>query len=358
MMKEKMLKKSVVNVDDIVKEISASFDYEFNGESVFAPPKMDVPTNDFCIGLIVGPSGSGKSTLLESFNVEEKIDWVETMAVCSHFGSAVNAQDKLAAVGLNSIPSWMRPYHVLSTGEKFRADLARRIKDGAVIDEFTSVVDRNVAKSCANAMSRYCRSHGVQRMVFASCHYDIIEWLQPDWVFDTSIGKFAERGLERRPEIKLDIEPCTKEAWAIFKDHHYLSKAINKSARAWLATWNGVPIGFASALAFPSGSIKNAWREHRTVVLPDYQGLGIGVRISDAVASMFVDHGCRYFSKTSHPRMGEYREASSLWRPTSKNKMMRKDYSESRKTKEDKHKMLHANRLCYSHEFVGGRLRS
>ena len=104
-----MLKKSVVNVDDIVKEISASFDYEFNGESVFDPPKMDVPPNDFCIGLIVGPSGSGKSTLLETFGSEEKIDWTETMAVCSHFGSAGQAQDKLAAVGLNSIPSWMRP---------------------------------------------------------------------------------------------------------------------------------------------------------------------------------------------------------------------------------------------------------
>ena len=68
---------------------------------------------------------------------------------------ANEAIDKLTAVGLNSVPSWVRPYEVLSTGEKFRADLSRRLKDNAVIDEFTSVVDRNVAKSCCVSISKY-----------------------------------------------------------------------------------------------------------------------------------------------------------------------------------------------------------
>lgn len=342
-----------VKPDKIIAELSRAFDYAFTGTSVFTTPQIpDVPRR-FGIGLIVGPSGSGKSTLLKRFGIEANITWDAGRAVCSHFADAEEAQAKLSAVGLNSIPAWMRPYDVLSTGEKFRADLARRLVDGAVVDEFTSVVDRNVAKACSHALRRYCGQQNLSNMVFASCHYDIIEWLQPDWLFDTSTGQLAGRGLERRPEINLEIVPCSTEAWAIFSNHHYLNHALNKAARCWLALWGSTPVGFASALAFPNGNMKNAWREHRTVVLPDYQGLGFGTRISDAVARMFISRGCRYFSKTSHPRMGGYRESSPLWKPTSKNRKARTDYDPSKKTKEDGHKMRHANRVCYSHEFIG-----
>lgn len=344
---------ATVQIDDVVRQLSAAFDYEFDGVSSFCPPSLPSIPSEFGIGLIVGPSGSGKSSLLKTFGAEAVVDWSADMAICSHFKDAEDAQRRLSAVGLNSIPAWMRPYHVLSTGEKFRADLARRLVRGAVIDEFTSVIDRNVAKACSHALRRYCNSEGLTGIVLASCHHDIVPWLQPDWVFDTGTGRLTGRGLERRPTIRLEVVPCSNEAWAMFSQHHYLSHKLNPAARCWIALWNDTPVGFVSALAFPNGNFKNAWREHRTVVLPDYQGLGLGVRISDAVAQMFVDQGCRYFSKTSHPRMGGYRNASWRWRPTSKNGKARSDYDPAKKTKEDGHKMRHAGRICYSHEFVG-----
>lgn len=345
---------STIDVDEIVKALSASFDYDFNGISTFSVPQLPTVPSNFSIGLIVGPSGSGKSCLLRHFGSEAKIEWNPNLAICSHFENDKDAQLRLSAVGLNSIPVWMRPYHVLSTGEKFRADLARRLVNGAVIDEYTSVIDRNVAKACSYALRRYCRESGISKVVLASCHYDIVSWLEPDWVFDTSTGVLsAGRGLERRPPIKLEIVPCSTKAWAMFHHHHYLSHSINKSSRCWMVLWENTPIGFAAAIAFPNGNMKNAWREHRTVVLPEYQGLGLGVRISDKIAEMFVLAGCRYFSKTSHPRMGGYRNSSSLWKPTSKNGKARKDYNPTHKTKEDLHKMRHAGRVCFSHEFVG-----
>lgn len=342
-----------VVVDDTIRQLSAAFDYGFTGRSVFVPPEpRDIPA-DFSIGLIVGASGTGKSTILKKFGTEDSLDWDSHRAICSHFKDAVDAQERLSAVGFNSIPSWMRPHHVLSTGEKFRADMARRLRDGAVIDEFTSVVDRNVAKLCANSIRRYVDQKGLRGLVFASCHYDIIEWLRPDWVFDTGTSRTTARGCERRPKIVLEMLPCASEAWAMFRNHHYLDGNINKASRCWIAAWDGILIGFAAALPFPCGTIANAWRGHRTVVLPDFQGLGLGVRISDAVAEMFTSTGHRYFSKTAHPRMGEYRNNSPLWKPTTKNRMSRQDYKREGTKVTEEYSRKHADRVCYSHEFKG-----
>ena len=101
----------------------------------------------------------------------------------------------------------------------------------------------------------------------------------------------------------------------------------------------------------PSGWIKKAWREHRTVMLPDFQGLGIGVRMSDAVAQIHLDEGKRYYSKTAHPRMGEYRNKSSLWRATSMNGSFQSE--DMMNSKSGFNRTLRINKVCFSHEFVG-----
>jgi ABC-type ATPase with predicted acetyltransferase domain len=176
--------------DDFIRASEKAFDCIFDGTSKFNQWELsdhDI-LKDFSIGVIVGSSGSGKSTLLKEFGDDEIIDWSTDRAIISHFDTPDDAINKLSAVGLNSVPSWYKPYHVLSTGEKFRADLSRRVKDDAVIDEFTSVVDRNVAKAASVAMSKYVRLNNIKRIVIATCHRDIVDWLEPDWVIDTDTG--------------------------------------------------------------------------------------------------------------------------------------------------------------------------
>lgn len=335
-----------VSEDEITKEICRAFDYQFDGTTKTQISDFRA-VDDFGVGLIVGPSGSGKSTLLKKFGTEAQYQWAADKCIASHFDSADEAQSKLAAVGLNSIPAWLRPYRALSTGEKYRADLAMQLKSGAVVDEFTSVIDRAVAMSCANAVSRYAKQQNLRNVVFASCHYDIIDWLQPDWVYDTLTKKLSYRGSARRQQIELEVLPCGVESWSMFSQHHYLTEDINKSAVHWLCVWGSDIVGFASAIAYPSGTVKNAYRGHRTVILPDYQGLGIGVRLSDAIAEIYRQKGCRYFSKTAHPRMGEYRNNSPLWKPTSKNMIERSD-SLNKNVKWVSRKVF-----SYSHEYVG-----
>lgn len=91
------------------------------------------------------------------------------------------------AVGFGSVTSWLKPYSVLSNGEKMRVDLARALleREFVVFDEFTSVVDRQVAQTACIAINKAIKRTN-KKFIAVSCHYDILDWLQPDWVFDTN----------------------------------------------------------------------------------------------------------------------------------------------------------------------------
>ena len=146
---------------------------------------IDLDAQPWQVGLIVGPSGAGKTKLLEKiFGAPESCQW-SAPSVVDDFAKERGIQEIAGvcqAVGFNTIPAWMRPYAVLSNGEKFRVELARRLLETEgtiVIDEFTSVVDRQVAQIGAHAAQKYVRKNG-KKLVAASCHYDIVDWLQPD----------------------------------------------------------------------------------------------------------------------------------------------------------------------------------
>ncbi len=207
-----------VDHDEFISASEIAFDCTFDGTSRFYPwaKPIKIPER-FKIGVIVGSSGSGKSTLLNQFGQEDVPSWNPIKPIISHFDSPDDAINKLGAVGLNSIPSWYKPYHVLSNGEKFRADLSRKLKSNSIIDEYTSVVDRNVAKAASVSLSRYIKNNDLNNIILSTCHRDILDWLEPDWVIDTDAGELhsgfflsAQKSTSRFIEQAIIYGPCLK----------------------------------------------------------------------------------------------------------------------------------------------------
>lgn len=275
------------------------------------------------VGLIVGPSGSGKTTIARHLfpdGMRAAPAFADGASVLDAFPECLPIQEVIAllsAVGFASPPAWLRPFCVLSTGQQFRAMLALQLAlapagKPIVFDEFTSVVDRTVAQIGSAALARIVRQRQ-QQFVAVTCHEDVEPWLQPDWVYRPAENLFAWRRLRRRPAVALEIVRGSASAWPMFAPHHYLSHSLARSAVCFLATWRDRPVAFSAWLPF-FGAGPKARREHRTVTLPDYQGIGIGNAVSDFVASLWAGLGYRVFSTTTHPAMIRARLRSGRWR--------------------------------------------
>ncbi|HZL37569.1 MAG TPA: ABC transporter ATP-binding protein, partial [Tepidisphaeraceae bacterium] len=298
-----------------VQQIAGMFDLpveeELTENFVAELPSLDEPWD---IGVIVGPSGSGKTAIArQAFGPQlyQPGDWPTDRAVIDGFGDLPirDIIGVLTAVGFSSPRSWLKPFAVLSNGEKFRCELARallvdipgvwwgrysclpesgsaghscpaeRIRIGSggqecppltdspadknvrptirqcpapengaraqnlnqaaplvVFDEFTSVVDRTVARIGSAAVARAIRNGRInRRFVAVTCHYDVVPWLQPDWVLDMASGLLA-RGRLWRPSIRLRIHRAGREAWLLFRRHHYLSGKLHRAAKCFVGT--------------------------------------------------------------------------------------------------------------------------
>ena len=280
--------------------------------------------DDWQIGLVVGPSGSGKTTIgkhLLGDRLIESFDWPDDKAIVDAISGPIRDVVKtLTAVGFGSPPAWLRPYSALSTGERFRATVARAMieaddSEPFGIDEFTSVVDRQVAQVGSAAIQKAIRRTD-RRMIAVSCHEDILRWLEPDWVYRPDAGsmEWFPRGSLQRPELRLELRSVDREAWTLFAPHHYLSGDLHVAAKCVGGFIDGRCVGFVAYYRFPHPHAKDIMINHRTVVLPDYQGLGIGGKMDAAVGEMLAEQGNRLRTTLAHPALIAHFRKSPRWR--------------------------------------------
>ena len=295
-----------------VASIMGKFDLESNQIKEHFEGNIDIKDN-WQIGLIVGKSGSGKTTIAKQLFPESYITNFEYSAetILDDMPKNCSVEDITKAfnsVGFSSPPSWLKPYSVLSNGEKMRVDLARAILEEQnlfVFDEFTSVVDRNVAQIGSFAMQKAIRKTNKQ-FIAVTCHYDVEEWLLPDWVFDTDSMTFRSNDGQKknRPDIKFEIfQTNDKSIWKVFAKHHYLSHSHNNAAMVFSAFLNDQLCGMCSVLHLPHPIAKTIKKVHRLVILPDYQGLGIGIRFLNEIGKYYVKNGWRFTIVTSAPSL-------------------------------------------------------
>ena len=216
------LESEIVN-DKYTEFVYEAFDIQNREKTVVEIPLnfSDAKKRNWNIGLIVGSSGSGKSTLLKRFGGVKEPVYDANKAIVSQFP---NMEPKdvcrlFTSVGLASVPVWLRKPTQLSFGEKARLDLAWQIANAednrpVLIDEFTSVVNRDVAKAMSHTLQKIVRKEN-KKIILASCHYDIIEWLRPDWVYN----------------LNKQIDGSVQVEWFIYSDDndYALYKSIDKS---------------------------------------------------------------------------------------------------------------------------------
>jgi len=353
------LKSSIKN-DDYTNYVYEAFDIQNKEETEVEVSfnLSDAKNFDWNIGVIYGSSGSGKTTILKRMGKlsESNFDYEKPLISNFDWLEPKDATLLLTSMGLSSVPTWLRPFHLLSNGEQYRASLAYKVgkaKDNEVVlvDEYTSVVDRDVAKAMSFALQKYIRKTN-KRIILASCHYDIMEWLMPDWTCSPQKGGVLERGewlRQGKPQIELQVSRVESDAWNVFKKHHYLTEAVNKSCKFFLFEWNDKPIGICAVINQPRKGCPNGFALSRTVVLPDFQGMGIGSKISEFCASMFVGIGGKVYTKTINPALGEYRNKSDKFRPTGRHM---KVMSNSQKLTDSSAKNR-MQRPSYCHEYIG-----
>lgn len=302
-----------------VRQLGSMFDCPI-AEKSRVQFKLDFPieAKPWNVGLMVGPSGSGKSSVMRQvFGEMPTLEWGAPSLV-DDFDTAHSVEDiarACSAVGFNTIPAWMRPFSVLSNGEQFRVDLARRALElpaPVVVDEFTSVVDRQVAQIGSHAMQKFVRRQSKQ-FVAVTCHYDVVDWLQPDWILDMATQSFTRRLVQRRPAIECVIGRLPYAAWRLFAPFHYLTADLHRSARCYGLWANGHLAAFAGVLHMPHPKIKDLKRVSRIVTLPDWQGMGLAFVLLERLGAAHRGVGLRLRNYPAHPSFVRAHDRSRDW---------------------------------------------
>jgi energy-coupling factor transporter ATP-binding protein EcfA2 len=296
---------------------------------------------DWNVGLIYGASGSGKTTLAKHLFGEDIFNVIlnEDEPIINQLPKEFTYEEcasLLNGIGLNSVPCWLRPVKTLSNGQKARAEavlLMCQNKDYILIDEWTSVVDRTVAKAMSVCLSKFAKKHN-KKIILLSCHYDILEWVNPNWLIDCNKQEFILPKQEdfffnKREELEFSIKEIGRESWKYFSKYHYLSDRLPGGKLYLYGLFQGEnQIGFqcfANYVPHSDKKKKIIYHSNRTVVHPDYNGLGLGIKLINETSKLLDEKiDCRIMAKFSSTPVFKAMIKQKQWRFLGEKRLMSK----------------------------------
>ena len=145
--------------------------------------------------LVVGAMGVGKSRLLNAIERFCQLNRPSVAAIKDHLaqnkdkalisvlpGTVEENVELLSRCGLNTVPSWLTPFRLLSGGEQARVLTAWQLKwqDAQLIDDFGNCLDEHSASMAALAAQRLLPPN--RAVIFATQSPKLAQYLQPDYV--------------------------------------------------------------------------------------------------------------------------------------------------------------------------------
>ena len=97
-----------------------------------------------------------------------------------------------------------------------------------------------------------------------------------------------------------------------------MSATHNTAAHKYIAEINGQLVAWCSVLHFPHPRVKNMKKLHRTVVKPDYQGIGLGSVLRKVIAKTYKDKNFRVTTAISSPALINSMKNDKSWVMTRK----------------------------------------
>lgn len=269
--------------------------------------------------VVFGASGSGKTSIAREAFGEPYVLKNEDKSVIDSLDLDVNTTQKyLSKSGFGSLPSMLKKVSTLSNGEKFRVMLAQAMSDESenkiIIDEFTSVVDIETAKSMSILISKFSKKTDKQ-IILITPRIEILDYLEYDYLIDTN-NMTAEKVTPCRSTQEIEIREVGKEYWELFRHFHYMNtEKINGLTACYGAFINNQIVGFIAYRHIPS-NIKNLEMVSRLVVLPTFSGIGIGYNLLNITSEIRKDCGHEISMITSSKKEAESLKRNSLFRQT------------------------------------------
>ena len=250
-------KTNIENPSDRVLEIADAFGVGIDeSHKHIIVENLTIP--DFNILYLTGMSGSGKSSLLNEFKKiysfkEPEIDTETNLPIIDTIGKDVDeALYLLNLVGLGEAFLYVKPYKLLSDGQKYRYKIAKIIESGQkvwCIDEFCSFLDRTTAKIVSYNVQKIARKLGV-KVIVATAHNDLQAYLQADYVFDFGMGegltieRFTQKPKNPFMEF-IKIEEGTIEDYKKLGKYHYKNTEAKFVKKIFKMLYNNLLIGVA-----------------------------------------------------------------------------------------------------------------